>query len=271
MKTIILILKGFIIGLAKIIPGVSGAVLAISMNLYDKGIKAITEFFNDIKENAKFLSKIALGIIVAMVIGSKIVIYCLDKFYLITMLFFIGLIAGSIKLIYKKTNRSLTGIIVFTLSFLIMLLLGVTKVNNKYIITNTPIDYIMYFISGLVDAIGTVVPGVSSTALLMILGTYDIIIETISNIMNLNMLLENIEIISLYSIGMLLGLIIVSIIINICFKKYNDYTFSSILGIIVSSILLLILKLNITFTYLDIVLGLFMFLVGLIISLYFDK
>ena len=190
MKTIILILKGFIIGLAKIIPGVSGAVIAISMGLYDKALNSITEFTNDIKNNTLFLLPISIGVLIAMIIGAKIVTYCLSNYYLITMLFFIGLITGSIKTIYNKTNKNKRSIFLIISSFIIMSILSLSNTNNIYIKTNSILDYIIFFISGLIEAFGTVIPGNSSTALLMILGTYQQILDIISNITNINTFLS---------------------------------------------------------------------------------
>ena len=173
MKIIILILQGLIIGLAKIIPGVSGAVLAISMGLYDKSLYAITEFTTNIKENIRFLMPILTGIIIAMIIGAKLVTFYLTNYYLITMLFFIGLITGSIKTIYSKTYKNKRSILLTITSFIIMSLVSLSNINNTYIKTNIISDYIIFFISGIIEAFGTVIPGVSSTALLMILGTYN--------------------------------------------------------------------------------------------------
>lgn len=92
MSNIVLIIKGLIIGFAKVMPGVSGAILAISMGVYDKGINAITRFFDNIKENTKFLFFIGIGIIIAIMLGSNIVYFLLNNYYVITMLFFMGLI-----------------------------------------------------------------------------------------------------------------------------------------------------------------------------------
>ena len=272
MKTFILLLKGFIIGLAKIIPGVSGAVLAISMGLYDKALNALTEFTTNTKENIKFLTPILIGIIIAMIIGANIVNYFLKKYYLITMLFFIGLITGSIKTIYNKTNKNKRSIIIAISSFIIIVILSISNVNNVYIKTNTIIDNIMYFISGIMDAIGTVIPGLSSTALLMILGTYNIIIETISNITNINLISQNINIIVFYSIGMILGIILISLFINYMFKKRSSDTYSCIFGIITSSIFFLILKtFTISFSLIELIIGLILLIIGIIISNLFEN
>ena len=91
-----LILKGIIIGIGKIIPGVSGSMLAISMGIYQRLIDSINNFFKDTKNNFKFLLKIGIGIIIAIVFFSKLITSCLNKYYLITMFFFIGLIIGSL-------------------------------------------------------------------------------------------------------------------------------------------------------------------------------
>lgn len=272
MKTIILILKGFIIGLAKVIPGVSGAVLAISMGLYDKAIMAITEFFNDVKKNTLFLLPIGIGVIFAMIIGSNIVSFALNKYYVITMLFFIGLIMGSIPTIYNKINKSKKGIIIAILSFITMFLLSISNIDNNYIIKNNVFDYFMYFLSGIMDAVGTVVPGVSSTALLMIIGTYDIIINSIASITVIDLFTNNFVILSIYSIGMVLGIIIVSLIINYLFKKYNSNTYSFIFGIILSSVLLLLIK-TITYKIIikDLIIGLILLSLGIFITRYFEE
>ena len=267
MKTIILILKGFIIGLAKVIPGVSGAVLAISMGLYDKAINAITEFFSDVKNNILFLVPIGIGVVLAMVIGSNIVSYTLSKYYVITMLFFIGLIMGSVPTIYNKINKSKKGIILVIISFISMFVLSISSIDNTYVIKNNIIDYFMYFISGIIDAVGTVVPGVSSTALLMILGTYEIIINVIASITDIDIIINNFKILSMYTIGMGLGIIVVSLIINYLFKKHNSNTYSFIFGIILSSILLLFIK---TISYgmmlKDILIGLILLVLGMLIT-----
>ena len=106
---IILFIKGIIIGIAKILPGVSGAMLAITMGIYDKGINVISHFFDDIKGNINFTINVGLGFIIAMIFSSKIVVFFLNKYYLLTMSFFIGLIVGGIinfvKSMEKKKNK----------------------------------------------------------------------------------------------------------------------------------------------------------------------
>ena len=92
MKYIILFIKGLIIGIGKIIPGVSGAVLAMILKVYDDGINSIVNIFKNPKKNILFLLNIGLGILIGIVLFSNVINYTLKNYYVITMLFFIGLI-----------------------------------------------------------------------------------------------------------------------------------------------------------------------------------
>lgn len=264
MSNIVLIIKGLIIGLAKVMPGVSGAILAISMGVYDKGINAITRFFDNIKENIKFLFFIGIGIIIAIILGSNIVYFLLNNYYVITMLFFMGLIFGSTPKIISKVDKSIKGIIISFITFIIITLLTNLNINNNSVSNSI----IIYLISGLIDAFGMVVPGISSTALLMVIGTYNNIIYSLSSIENI---IINLNILIPYGIGIFIGIIVTSIVINYLFKKYNKLTFSFILGVILSTLLTLLLKI---FSYhiniKDLVIGVLLLSLGIIISCFFD-
>ncbi len=235
MSNVILVIKGLIIGFAKVMPGVSGAILAISMGVYDKGINAITRFFDNIKENTKFLFFIGIGIIIAIILGSNIVYFLLNNYYVITMLFFMGLIFGSTPKIISKVDKTIKGYIISLVTFIIITLLTTININNN----NISNSIFIYLISGLIDAFGMVVPGISSTALLMVIGTYNNIIYSLSNVGNI---INNLNILIPYGIGIFIGIIITSIVINYLFNKYNKLTFSFILGVILSTLVTLLLK-----------------------------
>ena len=115
-------IKGFIIGIGKIIPGVSGAMLATIMGVYDKSIFYICNFKNNIKTAIKYLFPIGIGVIVSIILFSKIISLCLDKYYVITMLFFIGLIIGGFSFIVNKVNKSDIILVLLVLLFFLLLL-----------------------------------------------------------------------------------------------------------------------------------------------------
>jgi len=262
MKTIILFIKGLIIGIGKIIPGVSGAVLAIILKVYDEGIDSIVNIFNNPKKNILFLINIGLGILLGIILFSNIINYTLNNYYVITMLFFVGLIIGGIPSILNEVDRkdykyTLIIIVLFTL-------LSLLNINNNYIFKNNFIDYIIFFFGGIIETCGTVIPGLSSTAMLLILGIYNNVIESISNISSL---IINYKVLVPFVLGIISSLIFVSKLISNALKNYKKKTYSIILGLVISSILFLIVK---TFTYpltiLELLIGLIFMIIGIIIS-----
>lgn len=225
--------KGFIIGIGKIIPGVSGAMLAAIMGVYDKALYYICNFRKNIKESIKYLSPIAGGILLSIILFSKVISICLDKYYEITMFFFIGLVIGGLPFIINKINKKDYSIT--TISFSIFFFLSIFNINNNYTPQNNFIDIIIYILSGLLEAIGTIVPGVSSAALLMIVGTYDQIVYSIGNITNIKLIIT-------FSISTIIFILLLMKIVEYLFRKYNNKMYSFVLGVLSSSIILLIIQ-----------------------------
>ena len=120
MKNIILIIKGFFMGIANVIPGVSGGTIAIILGIYEEFISRISNLFKDLKKNLLFLIPIGIGMGLAIVTTSKLVSYSYDKFPLPTILFFVGLVFGGIPMLIqnvkgKKESKKISNyIIAFT-------------------------------------------------------------------------------------------------------------------------------------------------------------
>lgn len=259
------VFKGFIIGIGKIVPGVSGALLSILMGVYDKSVYYINNFKDNKEESIKYLLPLGIGIIISIVFFSKIINYLLDNYYIITMLFFIGLIIGTIPSITKNVEKKDYYIVI--ISFILFLLISFRGEKNNYILNNSITDIIVFFLSGILEAIGTAVPGVSSTALLMTMGTYKIIISSIGNITDISSTITNLKIILPFSIGTVFGLIIVVKIINYLFEKHHNKAYSVILGVLISTIIVMIIN---TFKYsnsiIEIAIGIILMIAGINIS-----
>jgi len=262
MKNIILFIKGIIIGIGKIIPGVSGAVLAIILKVYDDGVNNIVNIFNNPKKSIPYLLIIGIGILFGIILFSNIINYTLTNYYTITMLFFIGLIIGGIPNILKEVDKKDYKYTIITL--IIFTIISIINIDNNYILKNNFIDYIIFFVGGIIETCGTVIPGLSSTALLLIIGIYNHIILSISNI---SKFIINFKILIPFSIGIISSIIFISKGIYILLNKHKKKTYSIILGLILSSIIVLIIK---TFTYqtllLELIIGLIFMIIGIIIS-----
>lgn len=254
-----LILKGILIGIGKIIPGVSGSMLAISLGIYEELINAINYFFKYPSKNFKFLFKVGIGVIIAIILFSNIILMCLDNYNLITIFFFIGLIAGGFDNFNKKIDLSLKGYIIMPL--IIVILFGLINTNNNITIEN-PIYNFLYFIAiGFIDAITTIVPGISGTATLMMLGAYTRLMTSFSTMFDAYYLLDNLSILVPFLIGFVLGIILTARLISYLLKNYKSKTYNAIFGFSLATIIyMFIYCYNSFYTAKDIILG-FIFLI----------
>ncbi len=260
-----LLLKGIVIGIGKIIPGVSGSMLAISMGIYQQMIDSVNNFLKDIKKNFIFLFKIALGVLISIIFFSNIILSCLNKYYIVTIFFFIGLIFGGFKDIGKQIKYKNNKIAIITL--LITLFLGMNSVNKDVNIENSIINFIYFVFVGVVDAITMVIPGISGTATLMMIGAYNKLITTFSNMLIFDLFFENISIMLPFSIGMILGIIFTVKLINYLFKNYKDNTYSSIIGFSISSIILMAIRcIKTNYTFVALLFAFLMLFLGYFIS-----
>ncbi len=240
-EKIILIFKGIIVGLGKIIPGVSGAMLAITLGIYDKCVNAISNFTKNIKDNMNLLFYIGIGIILSIGVFSNLVIFLLNNYYIITMCFFIGLIIGGLPKLYSESKinvKKISNIIVIIVSFVTIIILN--SFNPEHVV-KMEASFTTLVGIGFLESFAMIVPGISGTALLMLVGYYDLVILRFSQIFNIMALFETVKFFIPFGIGMLIGVIIISKIINICFKKYPKKTYCVILGLVLSSIYILII------------------------------
>lgn len=275
-ENIKLILKGFIIGLGKIIPGVSGAMLAITLGVYETGLKAISNIFKEFKQYYKFLLYLGIGIALSVVLGSKAVMYFLDKFYLPTMFLFIGLILGGIKPLFKEVQSEkikfkhvlIFAIVVFLILGLSLLNIGQDKTNfdkNIYY-------FIIFVIGGILDAAATVIPGISGTALLMLLGYYNVIMTAFGDVFNITNIANNMFVLIPYGLGMIIGAIVIAKIMDYFFSHHKVSTYYAIIAFAITSVLTLFIQtLNNTYNVLTVIISLIMLVAGIVISKKLDK
>ena len=258
---ICLVLKGFLIGLGKIIPGVSGSLIAITLGLYDKMLDAVSHFFKNIKENMKFLGLICVGILLAVMLTSKFLMFLLSRYYIITMLFFIGLIIGGIPLQMKKIHLKFNKNILFSLlSFILIISLFFIK-EEGHDVQNY--SCITMFLIGILDAATMIIPGISGTAIMMLLGCYNTLLNMFSHIYSFSYLKDSIP----FFLGIMVGVILVSKVIDFCFKNYKEQTNYAIIGFSLSSSLLLFLDvLNVNGNFIDYLIGFILLILGFKLS-----
>lgn len=268
----ILFIKGFIIGIGKIIPGVSGALLAINFKVYERAIEAVVNFFDDWKKNLLFIMKLGSGIILSIVLCSNGIMYLLNNYRFITMMFFVGLICGG-------TYNYATGIkcncidILFIILLIVMLfIISYGNISNSYEITHGFIDNVVFFIGGVIEVMASIIPGISGTAIHLILGIYDNILMMISKVFDFQYVVMNINLYISYGMGMMISFIICMIGINYLLKRYPIIFSKIILGLCIYSILMLVIfTFSLKITILNFIIGMMLLIVGLLIGCLLDK
>lgn len=244
---------GIFIGTGLILPGVSGAVLAIAFGVYDKLLYSISNFFSDIKKNLLFLTPIMLGLVVGTFAFGKILLYLFENYPNQTKASFVGLILGSLPIIFNKLKVKKGQydfkFPAFTLALCFGLLLFISNefytINEPVsVVTNSVASYFKLFIAGILYSLGKIVPGVSSSFLLMLLGVYEYVLNLIANPM---LIFEGQLVNALFFIaGFGLGLIVLSKLILKLLTKYPLYTYSAVIGFILGSILIIFPSLSLS-------------------------
>lgn len=221
-----LLIIGFIIGIGKILPGVSGSVLAIRFNIYDKVIFTLSTFFKDIKNNSIFLFKLAFGFLLATIFGSKILYFIFAKYeYFLKIIFVILILTGLPELI--KKSKSITSIIIMSI-----FIYGILTIINN-VIYNCNMNY---FIAGGIEAFSTIIPGISGTAIYINLGWYDEILQLFGNIY----LLEFRKIIPFFLSFVICSCFTVKFIFT--FMKRDEKLFYSLISsLLITSVILMFL------------------------------
>lgn len=228
------ILKGIIIGIGKVIPGVSGSVLAISLGVYERAINDLNKLFHKISINI-FLVKLLTGILISIVFGSKIIFYFLNNYYNYTIFVFLGFIIGGISDVTVNIRKKYW---FFTLiSFMLIFLLAFFDVSSSFA-NNTNTFY--YFLSGMIESVSAIVPGISGTAMLMLIGSYEKIVYLFANILNIRVIIDNITIVIPFMFGTVFGIFVSIKLINFLFKRFYHQTYNIVLGFLLGSVFMMI-------------------------------
>lgn len=235
-----LILKGAVIGVANIIPGVSGGTMAVVLGVYGDLIEAISNFITR-KEKRRlyiaFLLKIASGALVAIVALSWVMDFLLINYPKKTYLFFIGLIAGSIPSIYNTHDDmklNLSSVISFLAGLLLILSFAwffpeaekTKDISFQYEVTS--IGLILLLFGGIFAGGSMIVPGISGSFVLVLLGQYRVVIKAIKEF--------NFILLGVIAVGAALGVWGFAKLINFLLKSFPKQTFYFILGLVIASL-----------------------------------
>ena len=229
---------GILMGIADAIPGISGGTIALLLGIYEELIGSISNFniylFQNLKKkgikycwnkiNGNFLLSLISGVLLSLVSFVKIFSVLIQKYPLFIWSFFLGLILATLFVINRNIKK--WNIVNFILIFIFAFLTILLSIINPSISENINLFYIL--ICGIIASSAMILPGISGSLILVILGVYTLIINALNKL--------EYNIILVFLIGCLIGIINFSKIIKWLFHNYRDYTFSIMLGLVIGSI-----------------------------------
>ena len=272
------LLQGMVVGIANIIPGVSGGTMMVAMGLYDKLIHAITHLKSEFRESLKLLVPIFLGAAIAIVALSRLFEFLLTNYPIPTNFAFCGLIAGSLPFIFKKVKGHAVSVgkgvcfVIFFAVVILMAVMGETS-GNAADVSFGFINVAKLLVVGVIAAATMVIPGVSGSMMLMLLGYYDTILKTINRFMDVLIafdiqdILVQCGILIPFGIGVILGIFLIAKLIEFIFSKAEIHAYYAIIGLILASPIAILLKTDWSdFSVLMLVTGIITFVLGWFVS-----
>ena len=245
MKWFLDVLRGMVIGLANVIPGVSGGTMMVSMGIYDKLIWSINHLFKQFKKCLTILFPYAVGMVLAVLLGAVGLKIAFAKFPLPTNTLFIGLILGSLPFILKEMkgeNIGWQGILVFVLFFALVVVLKVIEKETSTEIQLSVLEILKLFLLGAIASATMVIPGVSGSMMLKTLGYYEpIVTGAIPALMkgvtsgDWAMVGHNVGVLLPFGLGIVFGIFAIAKLIEFLMKKWKGRTYCAILGMVAAS------------------------------------
>ena len=266
------VLRGIAIGVANIIPGVSGGTMMVSMGIYVDVISAVTEMPKHFLKSVKFLLPYAVGMLCGIGGLSFVIGYFFQEFPFETAMLFIGLIFGGVPLLLPKVmgkRVSFSEGLLFLLFFGLVVWMQFWKQGADVSLEPGIQSSISLFLVGTVAAATMVIPGVSGSMLLMSLGYYTPVINRISGFLAALPALKWEELFSCaavlipFGIGVVLGIFLVSKLVEYLLKKQERRTYFAIMGLVISSPIAVLSGMNIVSIGLgQLLLGILLFIGG---------
>lgn len=239
------ICRGSLLGVANIMPGVSGGALAISMGIYDKIIYAITHLRKDLKNSIRILTPIGIGVVLGFAGLSFVIRWLFEEYPLQTNLLFVGLVLGGIPEILKPIRAEkvrAAGILAFFFFFFLVAVLPMLNISGKEAVMDLSFaTAVKMFGIGIISAATMVVPGVSGSMILLLIGYYQPLLDEITGCiqgfltMNVDQMIRGVLILAPAVLGLGAGIIVIAKIVEYLLAHHKTTSYWGILGLIIAS------------------------------------
>lgn len=221
---------GFVVGLAAVTPGLSGGVIAAAAGIYEPAIHALVNIHKEFRRSFAFLLPLALGAGPGLLLFSGVMQQLMAGAKFSVLYVFLGLVAGSLPALFREANRGgfrgrYMGVLAIALA--VILLLGQAPAGAPNLSGQAELGFVNTMIYGGILAVGTIIPGISSSFILMYVGAYEGLLAAITGF----------EIRILFYLGLgfaLTGLLILKQVAFI-FRRFHGPAYYAVIGFLFGS------------------------------------
>ncbi|MBR3019020.1 MAG: DUF368 domain-containing protein [Clostridia bacterium] len=250
------LLRGVVIGVANIIPGVSGGTMMVSMGIYDTLIHCITHLFKEFKKSILTLLPYAIGMLVGILAFASLIHWGLENYELPTNALFIGLILGGLGPLLKKIERkkiNAAAVIAFIAMFALIIWMGFQNkdsIQNAETIDMNVGQMLIMLVLGVIASGTMIIPGVSGSLVLMLLGYYKAVTGALKTLasglvhFDFAAIGQPVMMLLPFLIGIVLGIFGVAKAIEWLTTRYPTVTYCGVLGLVVASPISLLIQTN---------------------------
>lgn len=252
MNYLNIILCGMGMGAANVVPGLSGGTIAVITNKYERLVKAVGDLipniknkrWDDLKEDLKFLVPYLLGIIIGILIFAVILSFFFEKYVVATCFSFMGLILGTLPQLFKEANEKekpkVPAFIAFFVTLVFSLVLAYFKIfgnmEQMESIDISILSVLLFLLFGFVAAGTMIIPGISGSLVLMLMGGYKIVLSSVASIFDFSVFWYNVGILFPFAIGVVIGFFVFSFVISKLLEKFYVTSYYAILGFCIGSV-----------------------------------
>lgn len=223
--------KGFIIGSSMSVPGISGGTMAILLGIYDKLIGSISNYFKDIKGNTLYLSKALLGSFIGIGSLAFVIQWLLDNYPIYVSFFFLGSVIGGVPALLKKTQEKtmkISSLMYILIGLMIVISISFIPTGNFSIVSGSGlVHYLMVLVTGIIIALALILPGISTSHMLLVMGMYETLLKAITTM--------DIVYIGVLGISTVIGVFLITKPIEWTMNTYTKQTYFVIIGFVLGS------------------------------------
>lgn len=231
------IYRGILMGISDLIPGVSGSTIAIILGIYDKFLDSINMFFSrNWKRSLNFLIPLGIGIVITLLVFSKLIKFLLHNYHQPTQFFFLGLIIGVIPMLFKvgkvKSTFTAKEFVVLAIAAIIVAAMNFITPSEGLTVSELTLSKVFFlFVSGWMASMAMLLPGISGSFVLVLLGVYSVAIDALATL--------NLAVIAIIGAGVIIGFVFSSKGIRYLLQHHFSMTYAAIIGLVLGSLLVI--------------------------------